>query len=253
MLIGSITHQFVPVETRVPLKFGTETLTSVTCSRIRLEARGSSGAKVTGWGETPLSVQWVWPSALSYVERHEALMAFSESLVEAWTDWKGEGDALEAWSRSGFEDLPKRLDAYNAIERKGCEPMPWLAALVCASPIDLALHDAFGQSLGRPTYACYSRETLAHDLSHYLEPAEDSKSASRADIRRIIYFPIFPKAFPCGILSVDWIPSIPQNSGETNRTTVSGSLAGVDPTGRVVLPEDQTPGKRLRMGLPALA
>ncbi|MEE3060045.1 MAG: hypothetical protein VX371_00350, partial [Verrucomicrobiota bacterium] len=175
MLIGSITHQFVPVETRVPLKFGTETLTSVTCSRIRLEARGSSGSGVTGWGETPLSVQWVWPSALSYAERHEALMAFSESLVAAWTDWQREGDALELGHDLVFEDLPKRLDAYNAIERKGREPMPWLAALVCASPIDLALHDAFGQSLGRPTYACYDGESLAHDLSRYLEPAEDSK------------------------------------------------------------------------------
>jgi hypothetical protein len=126
MRIGSITHQFVPVETRVPLKFGTETLTSVTCSRIRLEARGSSGAKVTGWGETPLSVQWVWPSELPYTERHEALMAFSESLVEAWTDWEREGDALELGHDLVFEDLPKRLDAYNAIERKGREPMPWL-------------------------------------------------------------------------------------------------------------------------------
>ena len=175
MLIGSITHQFVPVETRVPLKFGTETLTSVTCSRIRLEARGSSVSGVTGWGETPLSVQWVWPSALSYAERHEALMAFSESLVAAWTDWQREGDALELGHDLVFEDLPKRLDAYNAIERKGREPMPWLAALVCASPIDLALHDAFGQSLGRPTYACYDGESLAHDLTRYLEPAEDSK------------------------------------------------------------------------------
>ena len=148
MRIGSITHQFVPVETRVPLKFGTETLTSVTCSRIRLETRASSGSKVTGWGETPLSVQWVWPSMLPYTERHEALMAFSESLVAAWTDWEREGDALELGHDLVFEDLPKRLDAYNAIERKGREPMPWLAALVCASPIDLALHDAFGHSLG---------------------------------------------------------------------------------------------------------
>ena len=70
MRIGSITHQFVPVETRVPLKFGTETLTSVTCSRIRLEARGSSGAKVTGWGETPLRYSG-FGLELPYTERQK--------------------------------------------------------------------------------------------------------------------------------------------------------------------------------------
>ena len=32
---------FIPVRTRVPLKFGPETLTSVTCARVRLRARDS--------------------------------------------------------------------------------------------------------------------------------------------------------------------------------------------------------------------
>ena len=52
----------LPVRTRVPLKFGTETLTSVTLARVCLRVRGSDGRTAEGWGETPLSVQWVWPS-----------------------------------------------------------------------------------------------------------------------------------------------------------------------------------------------
>ena len=55
---------FLPVETRMPLKFGHETLTHVTCARVRLTVRLANGGSATGWGETPLSVQWVWPSAL---------------------------------------------------------------------------------------------------------------------------------------------------------------------------------------------
>ena len=51
-----------------------------------------------------------------------------------------------------------------------------------------------------------------------LNPRRIRRYASRGDIRRIICFPIFPKAFPFGIWSEDWIPSIPRNSGETNRT-----------------------------------
>ena len=67
---------FLPVETRVPLKFGPETLTHVTCARARLTVRLANGGTATGWGETPLSVQWVWPSALPYEPRHQALKEF---------------------------------------------------------------------------------------------------------------------------------------------------------------------------------
>ena len=72
---------FLPVHTRVPLKFGTETATFVTCARAKLTVRGRDGREATGWGETPLSVTWVWPSKLSYEERHEALKNFCLKLA----------------------------------------------------------------------------------------------------------------------------------------------------------------------------
>ena len=72
------------VETRGPLKFGTETLTYVTCARVCLEVAAADGRTARGWGETPLSVQWVWPSSLPYGERHEALKRFCVMLAEAW-------------------------------------------------------------------------------------------------------------------------------------------------------------------------
>ena len=50
---------FLPVETRVPLKFGPETLTHVACARVRMVVEDASGRTAEGWGETPLSVQWV--------------------------------------------------------------------------------------------------------------------------------------------------------------------------------------------------
>ena len=57
---------FLPVQTRVPLKFGPETLTSVTCARVQLKVADDRGQVAEGWGETPLSVQWVWPSQQPY-------------------------------------------------------------------------------------------------------------------------------------------------------------------------------------------
>ena len=66
----------LPVRTRMPLKFGPETLTEVTCARVKLTVEDRRGRRAVGWGETPLSVQWAWPSHLSYRERHETMVGF---------------------------------------------------------------------------------------------------------------------------------------------------------------------------------
>ena len=42
---------FLPVQTRVPLKFGAETLTCVICARVRLTVRDAEGRRAAGWGE----------------------------------------------------------------------------------------------------------------------------------------------------------------------------------------------------------
>ena len=50
--------------------------------------------------------------------------------------------------------------------------MPWLAALVCCSPYDIALHDAFGQLLQKDIYTTYTSEFMNRDLSTFLQPAD---------------------------------------------------------------------------------
>ena len=61
--------------------------------------------------------------------------------------------------------------------------MPWLAALVCCSAFDLALHDAYGHLLQRPVYSTYNGEFLNRDLSYFLDPLEGG------DIRFIDRYP----------------------------------------------------------------
>ena len=73
---------FLPLEMRVPLKFGAKTVTSVTCARACVTVEDSRGQRAEGWGETPLSVQWVWPSRQPYVERHKRLKQFCILLAE---------------------------------------------------------------------------------------------------------------------------------------------------------------------------
>jgi len=166
------TLYFLPVETRIPVKFGPETLYSVTCARVRVEAVGRDGTRVTGWGETPLSVQWVWPSHLTYAERHEALKAFTASLAQAWASFDVMGHPMEVGAAFQKDVLPVLLAQVNRERGPDAEPMPRLAALVCCSLFDVALHDAYGQLHGRPVYETYGPDFMNADLSHYLQPAE---------------------------------------------------------------------------------
>lgn len=165
---------FLPVTTRMPLKFGAEVTTEVTCARVRLDVASKEGRKATGWGETPLSVHWVWPSTLTYDERHRALQRFTERLADRWAHFDTSGHPLEVGHEFISGPLVEEQAAFNRDERPGMEPLPWLAALVCNSPFDIALHDAFGTLHGLPTYQTYNKSFMNRDLSAYLEPTPES-------------------------------------------------------------------------------
>ena len=167
------TLYFLPVQTRVPLKFGPETLTSATCARVGLRVRDGQGRTAEGWGETPLSVQWTWPSnKLSYEERQCALQRLCLLLAEAWASFPAEGHPLEVGHAFLEGMLPGLLDRVNQERGADAEPMPWLAALVCCSAFDLALHDAYGLLHGRPIYEMYGPSFMNRDLAAYLTPAD---------------------------------------------------------------------------------
>ena len=52
--------------------------------------------------------------------------------------------------------------------------MPWLAALVCCSAFDLALHDAYGKLHGLDVYKTYNAKYMNADLASFLTPAQGS-------------------------------------------------------------------------------
>jgi len=165
---------FLPVHTRVPLKFGPETLTEVICARACMTVETAAGRRAEGWGETPLSVQWVWPGKLSYETRCRALQDFCIRLAEAWAGFGRAGHAMEVGCEFLTAKLPRLLDEFN-IGRT--EPMGYLAALVCCSPFDIALHDAYGIACQRDVYETYNARFMSTDLAAWLTPAEDSVEA----------------------------------------------------------------------------
>ncbi|HWX22885.1 MAG TPA: enolase C-terminal domain-like protein [Candidatus Binatia bacterium] len=190
--ITGVRLYFIPIRTRVPLKFGSETLTSVTCARVALRVADAQGNQAEGWGETPLSVQWVWPSPLPYEPRHSALKSFCERLAGAWLGFEQAGHPLELGHHFQEHILPglpgherysgAPLPAATSSTRSEASvppPLPWLAALVCNSAFDIALHDAYGRLAGRPIYQTYGPEFLSQDLGRFLEPAGDASVSFR--------------------------------------------------------------------------
>ena len=180
MRVVSVRMFLLPVKTRVPLKFGAETLTEVTCARVSLEAVDDAGHRAQGWGETPLSVQWVWPSSTPYGDRLKRMIDFSAEVGRELTRCRLKGHAIEI-GRDFLEDgLPRLLAAFNR-EHPGAEPMPWLAALLCFSAFDLAAHDAYGWLVGRPTFETYAPPFLSRDLAGLIEDRPTFRGRYPAD------------------------------------------------------------------------
>lgn len=220
--IRSVTLYFLPVTMRVPLKFGNQVLDSVTCARAKVTVEAEDGSTAEGWGETPLSVGWVWPAAFDYENRHDALKNFSIAIAKDLENFESSGHAIEI----GHDYIENRLhdlqDRFNSDRAEGTE-LPHLAALVCFSLFDIAVHDAYGKLNNCPVYETYNEDYMSHDLSTYLKPAADHVS--------------FEGLFPSDFLSEKPEPKLP----------VWHLVGGLDP-----LSEDELTGDEPDDGYPVL-
>lgn len=153
---------FIPVTMRLPLKFGAETIHSIQIAHVEFSAYGAVGR-----GETPLSVGWAWPSELSFAFRESVMKDFCQVLAANWPE--PESDPLTA----GYDFLTRELPQLHAeFNARHAVDMPHLAALICASAFDIAIHDAFGLAHEIPTYQTYNARFMAHDLHFFFrEPA----------------------------------------------------------------------------------
>ncbi len=156
---------------RVPLKFGAQTVSRAVCARARIVVEDRAGRTAEGWGETPLSVAWVWPSPLAWEERETRMREFCEVLAREIPAFGERGHPMElgdAFQRTRLDALLTEANSQFAIRNPQSE-MPHLAALVCHSLFDIAIHDAFGNLLGRPVFETLGEEFLSADLAHFLD------------------------------------------------------------------------------------
>jgi L-alanine-DL-glutamate epimerase-like enolase superfamily enzyme len=84
----------------------------------------------------------------------------------------------------------RRLNRETSERMTPGEEMPFLGALISASPLDHAIHDAFGNVNGIDSYCGYGPEHMPFDLSAYLGPK-------------------FNGVYPSQFLRQDYLPLIP--------------------------------------------
>jgi len=152
---------------RSPIKFGGRVVTDVVLFNVEVEAETRDGHRATGLGSMPLGNVWAWPTdRVTSAQTLAAMQAMGERLVRA-ADTSGlVGHPLDI-THSLAADHGATAAAVTS-ELGLSEPMPRLAQLVAASPLEAAIHDAQGKALGVNSYNLLGPEFVSADLGHYL-------------------------------------------------------------------------------------
>ncbi|MGL4941615.1 MAG: enolase C-terminal domain-like protein [Thermoguttaceae bacterium] len=153
-------------EYRAPMKFGGRVVRDVVLFNVNVTIETRSGRRASGSGSMTMGNVWAWPSSKTPVEETlAAMLKFGELVVSEANSPRDFAHPL-VWA----EDMSHQ---YAAIASKVCcgslcEPMPKLAQLVAASPLEAAVFDAYGRALGGNVFNFLSEEYCHCDLSHFL-------------------------------------------------------------------------------------
>jgi len=167
---------------RTPIKFGGRALQDVTLLHVTVAVQTRDGRRAQGFGSMPLGNVWAWPSKqLDAAATLAAMRSLGERLVREAADCPVVGHPLEL-----THELAQRCASVaEAVCRAAHldEPMPRLAQLVAASPLEAALHDAYGRALGQNAYNVLGPEFVNRDLSAYLTDAFAGEYLDRYTLR----------------------------------------------------------------------
>jgi L-alanine-DL-glutamate epimerase-like enolase superfamily enzyme len=147
--------------------FGAATTGDLTLAHVRVRVEDRAGRSATGWGAIFLSHPWAYPvSALNGPAKNELMKGTVVALGNrlAGSDlWGHPLDHLRAIE----PELPV-IASTTAAAHGVTEAIPPLFSLVSLSPIDAAIHDAYGNLHGRPSYATLGADHLDWDLGDVL-------------------------------------------------------------------------------------
>lgn len=153
---------------RTPLKFGGRLVEKHRLINVQVTVENRAGHHAIGLGSMPIGNVWAWPSEKVSSEQAEKAMEEFASRVVRLTDILDEfGHPIDIIYHVSAEYFHQ---AKVVAELLGLEePLPELAQLVAASPLDAAIHDAYGKVNEVNSYNALSKDFMNHDLAWYLD------------------------------------------------------------------------------------
>ncbi len=168
---------------RTPIKFGGRVLNDVVLLHVTAEVETRDGRRGSGFGSMPVGNVWAWPSrGLAPDQTLAAMTAMGLRLVERANDCREIGHPLEITHALALDHESVAEAVIDGLELS--EPMPKLARLVAASPLEAAVHDAYGKALGRNSYDLLGAEFVNCDVGHYLGSEFAGEYLDRYTLRR---------------------------------------------------------------------
>jgi len=169
---------------RVPIKFGGRVVEDATVlnveaacvtrggGRIDFPPRSegqTAGPTACGFGSMTLGVAWAWPDpSVSDELRLQVVTRLCERFVADVLSSNPVGHPLEI---GHHQSLRREGIAGQVAEEFGLKsPIPALAILLAASPIEAAIFDVHGKAAGRSSFELLGRDFVSSDLSAYLGP-----------------------------------------------------------------------------------
>jgi len=163
--VDELEISFTDFRYRAPYKFGGREVDKVTMLNVRCRVSSRDGKSATGAAAMSMGNVWAFP-ALPYDTTLAAMKTLAGRIAGITRGYRDYAHPLDV-----NHDLePEYLKAAAEVSREMnlATPVPKLCVLVTASPIDAALHDAFGRLHGRNAFSVCGKEFVRSDLAHYL-------------------------------------------------------------------------------------
>ena len=165
--IDELSTTFEDFTYRAPYKFGGKEVDRVTVLNVNCRLSLKTGKSATGFASMSMGNVWSYPApGVPYDTTLQAMKTLAGRIAGITKDFREFAHPLDVNHQLEPEYL--KAAAETSRELKLSLPIPKLCMLVTASPIDAALHDAFGKLHGRNSFSIAGKEFVRYDLSHYL-------------------------------------------------------------------------------------
>ncbi|HEV2448676.1 MAG TPA: enolase C-terminal domain-like protein [Candidatus Sulfopaludibacter sp.] len=165
--IDEVRVEFEDYRYRAPYKFGGREVDRVTLLNAHVRLSTLAGKSAAGFAAMPLGNVWSFPAPdIPYDVTLDAMKTLALKIAAVTRDFREYAHPLDVnyALEPEYRKAADRTASGMALPR----PIPKLCTLVTASPVDAAIHDAFGRLHGRNSFTIAGKDFVRYDLAHYL-------------------------------------------------------------------------------------